>query len=324
MSSKKDKRKRSSGSGGGSKGSSGHIEKRQSVGPAGGVNKSTVSETLHEVNQILYRLEPADLDDSVFEKSNNSTLIDLTKMAAPRNVTEEPTMRDVMTCLQNIEKRVIGVEKRMDTLDELNTKITNFEVELKKVWIVMDKSNKVVTERVSTMEDKVHSNDFMLGQVQDRVVDLERQREELRSDLVYMQAESMRNNFMFSNISDELVEGQDDCEKKVRQFLVSKMKLAQDMVADMKFERVHRMGQKQNGRIRNIVAKFHEFKDKELVRRNGRALQGTHYSVYEQFPSDIVVKRKRLLPKMKAARDQGKKAWIAYDTLYVDGRAVRE
>ena len=198
MSFKKDKRKRSSGNGGGSKGSSGHIEKRQSVGPAGGVNKPTVSETLHEVNQILYRLEPADLDDSVFEKSNNSTLIDLTKMAAPRNVIEEPTMRDVMTCLQNIEKRVIGVEKRMDTLDELNTKITNFEVELKKVWIAMDKSNKVVTERVSTMEDKVHSNDFMLGQVQDRVVDLERQREELRSDLVYMQAQSMRNNLIFS------------------------------------------------------------------------------------------------------------------------------
>ena len=84
------------------------------------------------------------------------------------------------------------------------------------------------------------------------------------------------------------------------------------------------MGQRQSGRIRKMVAKFHEFKDKELVRRNGRALQGTTFSVYEQYPGEIVAKRKRLVPKMKAAREQGKQAWINYDTLYIDGKAIRD
>ena len=44
----------------------------------------------------------------------------------------------------------------------------------------------------------------------------------------------------------------------------------------------------------------------------------------EQFPKEVVDKRRRLLPKLKEARQQGKSAWLSYDTLYVDGRAVRD
>jgi hypothetical protein len=35
-------------------------------------------------------------------------------------------------------------------------------------------------------------------------------------------------------------------------------------------------------------------------------------------------KRRGLVKKMKDARDAGKKAWIVYHTLYVDGRPVRD
>ncbi|KAH3739997.1 hypothetical protein DPMN_046691 [Dreissena polymorpha] len=42
--------------------------------------------------------------------------------------------------------------------------------------------------------------------------------------------------------------------------------------------------------------------------------------MYEQFPQEVLAKRRKLGTKLKAARDEGKKAWIVYDTLYVDGR----
>jgi hypothetical protein len=102
------------------------------------------------------------------------------------------------------------------------------------------------------------------------------------------------------------------------------MRLAETTVAEMKFERVHRMGAMTAGKVRRVVAKFHAFKDKELVRKNGRALQGTNFSVYEQYPNDVVEKRRRLLPRMKAARDEGKRAWLSYDTLFIEGKAVRD
>lgn len=84
------------------------------------------------------------------------------------------------------------------------------------------------------------------------------------------------------------------------------------------------MGPKVNGRPRTIVAKFTLHKEREYVRKQWKALAGTPYFVNEQFPKEVVEKRRRLLPKMKAARQEGKTAWIAYDTLYVNGRAVRD
>ena len=93
----------------------------------------------------------------------------------------------------------------------------------------------------------------------------------------------------------------------------------------MKFERVHRTSNERTpGKPRSIVAKFAFFKDREAVRRQWKHLSGTGFNVFEQFPPEVVAKRRKLLPKMREARDQGKRAWIAFDTLYVDGRPVRD
>lgn len=89
------------------------------------------------------------------------------------------------------------------------------------------------------------------------------------------------------------------------------MKLASDLVDRIKFERVHRMGPRKNGYSRNIVAKFVLFKEREIFRKEWKTLRGTQYFVHEQFPKEVVEKRKLLGPKLKAARDAGKNAWIA-------------
>ncbi|KAH3695372.1 hypothetical protein DPMN_082829 [Dreissena polymorpha] len=72
-----------------------------------------------------------------------------------------------------------------------------------------------------------------------------------------------------------------------------------------------------------MVAKFSFFKDKEIVRRQLKHLNWTGFNVFEQFPPEVVAKRMKLLPKMKKERAKGKRSWIAYDTMYVDGRPVR-
>ena len=92
----------------------------------------------------------------------------------------------------------------------------------------------------------------------------------------------------------------------------------------MAFDRVHRMGPRSDGRCRKIVARFRDFKEREFVRKQWKSLEGTHFQVHEQFPPEIVEKRRKLIPKLKAARQQNKRAWISYDTLYVDGKPVRD
>lgn len=101
--------------------------------------------------------------------------------------------------------------------------------------------------------------------------------------------------------------------------------LAEEFAQSVRFERVHRSPSEPiRGKNRSIIAKFAFFKDRESVRKQWKHLNGTLFNVFEQFPPEIVSKRQKLVPKMKEARRQGKRSWIVYDTLYVEGRAVKE
>ena len=79
------------------------------------------------------------------------------------------------------------------------------------------------------------------------------------------------------------------------------------------------------GRHRQIIAKFTLFRERELfVRKQWKSLSDSPHYVNEQFPKEVAEKRRKLLPKMKKARRDGDKALLAYDTLYVNGRAVKD
>ena len=77
----------------------------------------------------------------------------------------------------------------------------------------------------------------------------------------------MRSNLVFTNVPESAIEGQMKTEEKIRTHLVDKMKITKEQVEKISFERVDRMGTKQNGRIKNIVAKFPLFKEREYVRK---------------------------------------------------------
>ncbi|KAL0152180.1 hypothetical protein M9458_051903 [Cirrhinus mrigala] len=118
---------------------------------------------------------------------------------------------------------------------------------------------------------------------------------------------NMRDNLVFSGIPES---AEEDAEATVKSFIKTYLKLLEDTVENICFERVHRLGAKKPGapRPRPIVAKFGYFKQKEQ-------LKGTDFSVNDQFPKEILERRKVL----RASR-----AVIAVDRLYVDGRLYRD
>ena len=117
-----------------------------------------------------------------------------------------------------------------------------------------------------------------------------------------------------------------DSDSIVRNFMVEKLKLARGLVEDMKLERVHRIGtiNQNSDNPRKIVCKFNQFTDREIVRKHKFKLENSNYYIHEQFPPEIVTKRKRLIPKLRQAKKDGKSAWISYDTLNIDGQPVKE
>jgi predicted nucleic acid-binding Zn-ribbon protein len=240
----------------------------------------------------------------------------------------EPTNRDLMDCLKAMSVKLSEMDKKLGTIDVLEKKVSDFEKELRKVWVALDDRAKKTEERVRGLEDRVDSVDMETSLLSSRVVALEKQREELRDDLTYIKSQSMRNNLVFTNVAEDNSSGNETyeaTEKKLRQHLQDALKISKETAESIRFERVHRTpGQPIVGKVRNIVAKFTYFQDRERVRREWKHLKGTSFHMFEQFPKEVMDKRRGLVKKMKDARDAGKKAWIVYDTLYVDGRPVRD
>ena len=220
------------------------------------------------------------------------------------------------------------MEKKLDGIQSLDKKVTDFEKEIRKVWIAIEDRAKATEERVIRLEDRVELVDMGSTLMSTRVSDLERQRDELHAEVTYLQSQSMRNNLIFTNIPEDNSTGNEPAEvseRKLREHIQSALKLSRDMVDSIRFERVHRSpGQPIPGKIRNVVAKFTFFQDRERVRREWKELKGTNFSMFEQFPKAVSDKRRKLVRQMKDAREQGKRAWLVYDTLYVDGKPVRD
>lgn len=311
-------------------------------GPSSG--NMSVSEILSQTNSVLFETNGDHLNsdknvanDSVFEPnafSNNdgtgvkdhvhtSNGIEQTR-STESTEGENISLKDILVCLRGIEGKLRGIDQRLNTLEEVKEKVNSFDGEIKKLWVALEDKNRKIAEKVTIVEEKVESTDFALGLLNDKIVHLEKERDELNQEVTYLQSQSMRSNLLFSNIQESAPGNYEDTEAKIRDFMIEKMKLAKEVVDQIEMERVHRVGEKIPGVCRKIVVKFLKYKDKEFVRKQWKTLQGTPYYISEQFPKKVVDKRKRLFPKLKAAREEGKRAWIAYDTLYVDGKAVKE
>ncbi|XP_052225006.1 uncharacterized protein LOC127840635 [Dreissena polymorpha] len=173
----------------------------------------------------------------------------------------------------------------------------------------------------------MEGTDIHAAELAERVQELEKERSTLWDNVSYQQSQSMRNNLVFTSVPEANGNGNETpetTEAKLRQHLVSAFKLTEEVATSIKFERVHRSpGMPLHGKVRNIVAKFTFFKDRDMVRKRWKELDGTAYRVFQQFPPEVMSKRRQLVVKMKEARRLGKRAYLAYDTLYVDGTPVR-
>ena len=114
----------------------------------------------------------------------------------------------------------------------------------------------------------MESLEFVLGSVSDQLTQIQKEKQSMQEDLLYMQSQNMRNNLIFAKISETDNEDPAKTEDIVRDFMVEKLQIAKSVVDDIKFERVHRMGAKTNAYSRNIVAKFTLYNDRETVKRH--------------------------------------------------------
>ena len=88
---------------------------------------------------------------------------------------------------------------------------------------------------------------------------------------------------------------------------------------DIDIVRAHRIGARNVGRKTNrtIIVEMSQFKQKGMILRAAKEKRIVNIFINEDYSQRLLMKRQALMPKMYAARREGKLAYISYDKLIV-------
>ena len=184
-----------------------------------------LSEILSETNTVLYD-DVAVLDISLIFEDNRSvddseitqdTTVDttefsiLSKIDSPKTIQNEASINspilnkpvneneltvmltnaDIMKRLNSINSRLSNIEGQLKKIDILERKVDNFKNDMKKLCCPVHKSRKQTDERLNKIEERVETTNFSQGVVNEKLIDLEKERDSLKNDVKYLQSQSM-------------------------------------------------------------------------------------------------------------------------------------
>lgn len=230
--------------------------------------------------------------------------------------------------VKQIKLSITKLDQIERTVNSINMKVTDLEL------------------KVNSMEPRVFEVEkactFISDENDERRKELERTKAEvskLRTDCTNMQtntnylrtrnsaleakvtdleSRSMRDNLLFYGITER---GQhENCEGLVKGVCIETLGLAE--ADNMTFDRVHRVGTFSKNKVRPIVAKFHYFREREIVRQkayeNNAALKRENLGIGQQWPSEVRETRKALFPIMQREKSQGNTVKLVKDKLFVN------
>ena len=133
------------------------------------------------------------------------------------------------------------------------------------------------------------------------------------------EARSKRNYLLFFGVPEQA----EDCPRIIEDIIKNKLGL---IGRDTKIQRAHRLGKKMNNNIghqrsrpRPIIVAFLDYRDREAVRSARSKLR-----IGEDYPMPVRRARESLSEELKAIKNSGKRATIAYPArLIVEGRPVK-
>ena len=180
----------------------------------------------------------------------------------------------------------------------------------------ISRASEFALEKAQEAEVKATKAERCIGELRADNCKLHAEVNDLKQRLLNSELQSRRNNLIFCGIAEKDGEKWEECEKAVCELLKS------IGVDEVKFERVHRLGQKTKKKPRNIIAKFCYFKDRERVWNSRYELSKTNAWLMEDYPQEILQKRKTLYPALKAAQrsPEIKNASLQVDKLILDGK----
>ena len=122
----------------------------------------------------------------------------------------------------------------------------------------------------------------------------------------------------------ETVQKEESCADKVYEFCEKVLNI-KDVRSCIKIDRAHRIGARSAGKTRPIVVKFLMSEHKDIVKSALRnvdlktAFKGA-FKVNDQFPPEVIQRRRELIPRLISERKKGNKAALVRDKLYINNK----
>ena len=233
------------------------------------------------------------------------------KSAKHTSVTEQESDCDSDTDLQTGENKG-ALASLKESIDKLREDVKGIKYTLEQMPL------ESVYERLEKLENKI--TDF-----ESEMQALHRDNKSLQQRIIDIDGQSRRSNLILDGIpeaSPAEKETFNDCIKKV-QDVFTKMGVSEPQ--QIRFERCHHLGPAQRPtppgatppKPRPIIFKFHYFGDRQRVWSAKKELKETDFFIREDFPKEVVERRRQLLPIQKAAVSQGHESYLIVDKLHI-------
>jgi hypothetical protein len=218
---------------------------------------------------------------------------------------------NIQSVLGNLVSTVNDLESRVKVLESSSNE---FKDSVSFVSNKVDEFERLSKSTPTKVGQELARQEKMLESLCKGVEDLRRSRNGIEDKLTDLKWRSMKNNLVFTGLGNESRD--EDTEDKLRHFI--QMELGIDQHIEL--SNVHRFGKPRRDGKRPIVAKFLYNKERELVKNRGFMLRDTSYGIQEQLPPDMNQRRKQLLPIMHRLRNEGNRAKLVRDKLFVNGK----
>ena len=222
--------------------------------------------------------------------------------------------------LDMMDKKLCNVDKKVSQLESIESSLTKVTVQVNTMATKVDSMDTQLTDLKNSREFDSKTLEDMKKKQNDMdkmIKNMQKVEAEQKERLLDLQCRQMRDNLIFYSIQDERGESDEVCAGKLYTFFEKDLKLMSGRA--IKLDRIHRLGRYNPTKTRPIIAKFSYYPEREMVRKAAKNLEGTNFSISQQFPKEIMTRRKNLIPTLKSLKDAGHRAYISVDKLYVDG-----
>ena len=217
-------------------------------------------------------------------------------------------------------------EPNLDDYPEPGVNTTTLLLQMSKDMKSLMSQVSNISEKLDHSIEKVDDQDKKIDALQEKNSELEREVEQLKNEVVTVKSQlsnqqkkittlelyQRRENLIFNGVPSDANER---CAEKIKSILQNNMGL---LDADsIKFDRCHRMNSKTQPPP--IICSFNWSVDRNRVWSAKSKLKGSKFSISEDFPKEINIRRKSLYPIMITAKKLGMNSYLNVDRLIING-----